>query len=98
PIRVSEEVIEELKKRNWQPENVRLYRRSTFHTWLQMIKREMKLDKNMELAPHSLRRAFATYNAVNGVPLPIIQRLLGHSKISTTAIYVKDAELANLAK
>ena len=63
-----------------------------------MIKREMKIAENMELAPHGLRRAFATHNAINGVPLPIIQRLLGHSRISTTAIYVKDAELGNLAR
>ncbi|CAG8809533.1 24297_t:CDS:1, partial [Racocetra persica] len=48
--------------------------------------------------PHTLRRWFATYNAINGMPLPILQELLGHSNITTAAIYVQEAELANLAE
>jgi integrase/recombinase XerD len=65
---------------------------------LQQIKKEMNINENTQLEPHSLRRAFATHNSESGMPLAILQSFLGHTKISTTAIYVKEAELANLVK
>ncbi|CAG8763583.1 23677_t:CDS:2 [Racocetra persica] len=60
--------------------------------------KKLNIAENIQLEPHSLRRAFATHNAINGVPLPLIQQQLGHFKISTTAIYIKEVGLANLAK
>ena len=42
------------------------------------------------MTPHTLRRAFATYQAESGLPLPILQKLLGHSSIRTTALYWKN--------
>jgi len=47
----------------------------------------LNISKNIELTPHALRRAFATYHAENGLPLPLLQKLLGHSSIRTTALY-----------
>lgn len=47
----------------------------------------MNLPANIELTPHTLRRGFATYHAETGLPLPLLQRLLGHSSIRTTALY-----------
>ncbi|CAG8688797.1 17121_t:CDS:2, partial [Racocetra fulgida] len=44
----------------------------------------------------SQKRCFATYNTLAGMPLNILQRILGHSKISTTALYIKDSDLSNL--
>ena len=41
----------------------------------------------MELTPHTFRRAFTTYHANSGMPLPLLQKLLGHSSIRTTALY-----------
>jgi hypothetical protein len=32
------------------------------------------------------------------MPLNILQKILGHSRVSTTALYIKDGDLANLLK
>jgi integrase len=92
---VHPETIAEIKKKNWQP---RQGNRTMFHAWLQQIKKEMNLSMDTQLEPHTLRRCFATHNKLNNMPLPILQKNLGHSNIVTTSIYVKDAEMADLVK
>ena len=47
----------------------------------------MNISGNIELTPHTLRRCFTTHNALNGVPLPILQKSLGHANIRTTSYY-----------
>src|SRR6185312_12303756 len=49
--------------------------------------RELNISGIVELTPHTLRRSFTTYHAENGLSLPILQKLLGHSSIRTTALY-----------
>ena len=92
---VSPEIIKELKKRNWQPNKAN---RFNFFHFLQQIKKEMNLPANIELAPHTLRRCFATYNAIQGMPLPVLQKVLGHSKFATTSLYIRDSDLSNLVR
>ena len=94
-VYLSPEIAKELKKRNWKPNNAN---RINFFYFLQQVKKELNIAENIELAPHTLRRCFATYNALNGMPLPVLQKVLGHSKISTTALYIKDSDLSNLVK
>ena len=55
-----------------------------------VVKRYAKLAKVEnadEVHPHTLRHSYATHLVNMGVPESIIQRLLGHSSLSTTQIY-----------
>lgn len=94
-VYVAPEIVKELKKRNWQPNSVN---RISFFEYLRVIKQEVNLAEKVELTPHTLRRCFATHNAINGMPLPVLQKVLGHSKVTTTAIYVKGGSLEDLVK
>ncbi|CAH1755716.1 4968_t:CDS:2 [Entrophospora sp. SA101] len=92
-LRVSEAIGFDLSLEHQQTEY-----KNFFFDFLAKIKEEMNLPVNIELAPHTLRRCFATYQAISGMPLPVLQKVLGHSKISTTALYIKDSDLSNLQR
>lgn len=92
---VNPEIVKELKRRDWQLNQTN---RISFFDFLQVIKQELNLAENIELTPHTLRRCFATHQALSGMPLPVLQKVLGHSKVSTTALYVRDGDLGNLIK
>ncbi len=47
-------------------------------------------------AAHQLRHAHAVELAREGVPLPIIQRQLGHSYVSTTSIYLQGIDVEEI--
>ena len=83
-VYVSKEVVKELKKNNWKPNQTN---RFAFYHFLRKIKKELNIRENVELSPHTFRRAFTTYYANSGMPLPLLQKLLGHSSIRTTALY-----------
>ncbi len=44
-------------------------------------------QKVRRLSPHKCRHSFATYSVKSGVPIAILQQILGHAQISTTQIY-----------
>ena len=43
---------------------------------------------------HSLRHTFSTYSGNNGVPMPVLHSLLGHTNAETTMIYTHPLEAA----
>lgn len=61
------------------------------------IQREIKkiADRagiNKSIYPHLFRHSFATHNLNSGMPMPIIQHLMGHESPATTQIYAELSE------
>ncbi|CAI2185425.1 11414_t:CDS:10, partial [Funneliformis geosporum] len=86
-LRISEAVSFDLSLEHQQTEYKNLY------LLRGKVKEEMNITENIELSPHTLRRCFATHQAISGMPLPVLQKVLGHSKVSTTALYIRDGDL-----
>jgi integrase len=61
-----------------------------------LMRREVKpVCKRLSIAPfgwHALRHTFSTFNGNKGVPMPVLQSLLGHAHAETTMIYTHPME------
>jgi site-specific recombinase XerD len=44
------------------------------------------------VTPHTLRHSIAVHYLINGAPITIVQRLLGHESLATTGIYTRLAD------
>jgi integrase/recombinase XerD len=62
------------------------YSYSSMRQIIQRAKGKANITK--QVTAHVMRHSFATHNMDAGVPLPYIQRMLGHKDIKTTMIYM----------
>ena len=63
-----------------------------------LLRLQKKTGIEKRLHPHGLRHTAAVQWANRGVPVPIIQRLLGHSSLTVTAIYLASLSCADVSR
>lgn len=61
----------------------------TTRTAENIVKRVAKRAGVIKCCPHVLRHSFAVTSLEKGVPLNVLQEMLGHEDLATTAIYLK---------
>ncbi|MEM1860175.1 MAG: tyrosine-type recombinase/integrase, partial [Metallosphaera sp.] len=74
------------KTQDKESDNAPLFNLS-YQALYKLIKRLGRKTGLTWLRPHILRHTFATNAIRRGVPLPAVQRLMGHKDIKTTQIY-----------
>ena len=63
-------------------------RMSRTSVW-QVVKRAAQsANIRQNVTPHMLRHSFATHSIENGVPIHVVQKLMGHTSIETTETYL----------
>lgn len=58
---------------------------------------EAERNQLRHVAPHALRHTFATHAVANEMPADVLQRLMGHASLQTTAHYVRAERARGLA-
>lgn len=66
--------------------------RGSIRRTLQVLAKRSNVTSKSSIAPHLLRASCATLMASNGIPIQVIQDVLGHESLETTKIYVKNTQ------
>jgi len=64
---------------------------STRHLHRIVVEAAQRAEITKRVGPHTLRHSFATHLLEDGVDVRVIQALLGHARLDTTALYTKVA-------
>lgn len=102
PKEVFNELNEWLLKRvKIKTESDHLFVKKSGHEWISIypvyVQRRLKTISK-KLYPHRLRHTFAIRSILSGVPINVVQDILGHTNLATTSIYTKaTGAMQNLA-
>jgi len=87
---LSNEILNYIVSNNIQDKLFDISRQRAFQI-VRTIGRQAGISRKIH--PHMFRHGYAINLLSQGVPLPIIQRLLGHSSILTSMVYLKVTQL-----
>ncbi|ENE8568887.1 phage integrase family protein [Salmonella enterica] len=83
--------LERRNKRTGRTEKARIWE-ITDRTWLNEAVESAAADGvtfSVPVTPHTFRHSYAMHMLYNGIPLKVLQSLMGHKSISSTEVYTK---------
>ena len=83
--------LERRNKRTGRTEKARIWE-ITDRTWLNEAVESAAADGvtfSVPVTPHTFRHSYAMHMPYNGIPLKVLQSLMGHKSISSTEVYTK---------
>lgn len=86
--------LERRNKRTGRMEKARIWEITdrTVRTWLNEAVESAAADGvtfSVPVSPHTFRYSYAMHMLYNGIPLKVLQSLMGHKSISSTEVYTK---------
>lgn len=86
--------LERRNKRTGRMEKARIWEITdrTVRTWLNEAVESAAADGvtfSVPVSPHTFRHSYAMHMLYNGIPLKVLQSLMGHKSISSTEVYTK---------
>ncbi|EDQ2836982.1 phage integrase family protein, partial [Salmonella enterica subsp. enterica] len=83
--------LERRNKRTGRTEKARIWE-ITDRTWLNEAVESAAADDvtfSVPVTPHTFRHSYAMHMLYNGIPLKVLQSLMGHKSVSSTEVYTK---------
>lgn len=98
-IQIPQELSSALRKQRKENDRVWGFSRTTAWRCIKTVMIIAEIE-GIHACPKGLRHGFGVRAALAGIPVTMIQKWMGHSKVETTAIYldVRDAEERELMK
>ncbi|ENF8456138.1 tyrosine-type recombinase/integrase [Salmonella enterica] len=86
--------LERRNKRTGRMEKARIWEITdrTVRTWLNEAVESAAADGvtfSVPVTPHTFRHSYAMHMLYNGIPLKVLQSLMGHKSVSSTEVYTK---------
>lgn len=87
-------LVDELASRaraRYSQNDVPLWPLSRSRAWalIKLVMRDAKVGEGVHATPKGLRHGYGLHAIRSGIPITLVQRWLGHARLSTTAIYLQ---------